>query len=131
MTPPSIGLRDWLHRAIVLLLLVGFQASTLESAVALAGDGVVHHESSVEAAQHTDSNALSHSEDAADESSDHDHGPTHRHGTSADHCTHVHGLGVPASWVPLGTLMGTERLSHPLPSPGDHVSPPKADPPRI
>ena len=130
MTPPSSGPKDWFHRATVILLLVGFQASTVEAAIALAGDGAVHHETSVEAAQHAGSSALSHSEDAADESSDHDHGPTHRHGTSADHCTHVHGLGIPAHWSPVAILMATERTSYPLPSPGDHVSTPNADPPR-
>ena len=121
---------DLLNRAVILVLIAGVQLSALESAISAARDGDVHHESSAEAAQHTEYDALGHADEALEESSEHEHGPEHRHGTSADHCTHVHGVALPATLEPWLPSTAGEATSHPLSTPRHHVSQPNHEPPR-
>ena len=122
---------DFLHRTTVLMLLVGFQASYFEAVTAALSDGDVHHETMVESVEHAASFAPGHAEDGAESVGSHEHDSDHRHGTSADHCTHVHGTAVPGSAVfVVGSLPSTAPIQAVVTL--EHYVPlPKTEPPRI
>ena len=83
-----------IRRSIALALLLGYSASTAEATVGVLRDGVVHHESEVAAVIHQETHQGDHGHE--DPGAGAEHGSGHRHGTSSDHCTHVHGLGLPS-----------------------------------
>jgi len=83
-----------IRRAFALAILLGYSASTAEAVVGVLRDGVVHHESEVAAVSHQETHLGDHGHE--DPGAGAEHGPDHRHGTSSDHCTHVHGLGLPS-----------------------------------
>ena len=61
----------------------------------LLRDGSVHHESSAAAAVHHETSRGDHGHE--DSGTGAKHGSGHQHGTSSDHCTHAHGVGLPAA----------------------------------
>lgn len=74
------------RRLIAAFMLLAVTLSSAEAVIGELRDGVVHHESLVEATAHD------HGRDG-EGSHEHGspHGPDHQHGTSSDHCTHQHG----------------------------------------
>jgi hypothetical protein len=93
------------RKLVSVLLLVLFQASSLEAVVGLARDGAVHHETVAQAAAHAElaePGDAEHGHEAASEAPDAEHGPDHQHGTGADHCTHAHGTALFGPLSPLG-----------------------------
>jgi len=115
--------------AAVALLGVGF--GTFEPAFGLVRDGAIHHEGVGEAAQHATSQHGEHGHEHVAESESDAHGPSHQHGTSVDHCTHMHGPAVatPASAfsIPI-ECRGVTRLVqtiHEQENPDPLVHPPK------
>lgn len=84
-----------MRRLIALALLLFTTASSLEAVVGVVRDGAVHHEDAATAAAHAEMSAGEHGhEDASSASDDHEHGERHQHGTSGDHCTHMHGVAL-------------------------------------
>jgi hypothetical protein len=87
--------------ALAMLLATGFAA--LEPVVGLLRDGELHHEAVAEAAQHASRQAGvptgEHGHEPSSDTPDHPHGPGHQHGTSADHCTHVHSVALFAGFA--------------------------------
>ncbi len=65
--------------------------TTAESVFGEVRDGTVHHESAIEAMEHTERSQSEHGHEDASE-----HGPEHQHGTAVDHCTHTHSVSMPA-----------------------------------
>jgi hypothetical protein len=86
---------QWLRRCAALALLVGYAASTAEATAGLVRDGSVHHESSAAATVHHETSRGDHGHE--DSGTGAKHGSRHQHGTSSDHCTHAHGVGLPAA----------------------------------
>ena len=84
-----------IRHAIALALLLGYSASTAEATVGVLRDGAVHHESEVAAVIHQEAHQGDHGHE--DPGAGAEHGSDHRHGTSSDHCTHVHGIGLPSA----------------------------------
>jgi len=79
---------------ILLLLTVAFQTEAVFGEVR---DGTVHHEGTVQAWVHAHDPHGSHAHDATDDgASAEDAGHSHERGGSFDHCTHVHGVALPA-----------------------------------
>lgn len=85
-----------LRRSIALLTLLLLVGSIAEPALGQLRDGVVHHESTASAASHADGAPSEHGHEDGSPLG-HQHGREHQHGTSADHCTHLHGLALVAS----------------------------------
>ncbi|MEQ1854947.1 MAG: hypothetical protein ABL963_00665 [Longimicrobiales bacterium] len=83
-----------IRRSIALALLLGYSASAAEAAVGVLRDGAVHHESAAAAVIHQETHQGDHGHE--DPGAGAEHGSDHRHGTSSDHCTHVHGVGLPS-----------------------------------
>lgn len=78
--------------AIVTVFGTGF--GTFEPAVGLLRDGEVHHEGTIQAAEHAAAQTGEHGHEHESESAPGRHGPGHQHGTGVDHCTHVHGTAL-------------------------------------
>jgi hypothetical protein len=57
-------------------------------------DGAVHHESALATAIPQETRRGDHGHE--DPGAGAEDGSDHRHGTSGDHCTHVHGVGLPS-----------------------------------
>ena len=72
--------------------------SPLEPVVGALRDGQVHHETVAAAAAHAEAAQGDHGHEGLDAPGQHEHGRQHRHGTASDHCTHVHGVGLAASF---------------------------------
>ena len=71
----------------------------MEPVVGVVRDGGVHHETAVEAAAHSSlaSAGHAHEQSEASESPARDGTESnHEHGSTADHCTHSHGIAHPA-----------------------------------
>jgi hypothetical protein len=74
-------------------------ALTASGAEALSGqlrNGDIHHEGLAKATAHHDVQVAhgDHGHEDASSTGTHEHGAGQAHGTSADHCTHVHGQGL-------------------------------------
>ena len=119
-----------IRRAIALALLLGYSASTAEATVGVLRDGTVHHESEVAAVIHQETHQGDHGHE--DPGTGAEHGSEHRHGTSGDHCTHVHGIGLPSACAPAEIVTRDEATVESVPlapagnSLGSHFRPPKA-----
>lgn len=85
---------ETVRRLLAFVVLFGYGATVAEAAFGAARDGRVHHESTAAAAIHEVSTHGEHGHE--DPGAGAEHGPRHQHGTSGDHCTHVHGAAVPA-----------------------------------
>jgi hypothetical protein len=92
-----------LRRTTALVLMLVTVASTLEVGAGLAMEGALHHESAARAVAHAEASAgpdEDHGHEDAqaktDEGRDDSRDSRHGHGTGLDHCTHVHGMAVPA-----------------------------------
>jgi hypothetical protein len=83
-----------LRRFIALALLVGYLASSAEAVLGVVRDGSVHHESMAAAAIHQGEHHGEHGHEDPGVGAEHD--AEHQHGTSSDHCTHAHGMSLPA-----------------------------------
>ena len=83
-----------LRRFIALALLVGYLASSAEAVLGVVRDGSVHHESTAAAAIHQGEHDGEHGHEDPGVGAEHD--AEHQHGTSSDHCTHAHGMSLPA-----------------------------------
>ncbi|MEQ9398918.1 MAG: hypothetical protein RJQ04_07075 [Longimicrobiales bacterium] len=128
-----------IRRLIALSLLLFSGAASLEAVTAPVRDGEVHHETTVEADGHRAPSSGEHGHEhdpSADEDGrgapDADHGPDHRHGTSADHCTHVHSPALAGAHDRLA-VEGPEGtvLDLALPAPAGPATPTLWHPPRI
>ena len=94
-----------MRRALVLLVLVTLIGSRAEAVVGELRDGEVHHESTAEAFSHQQDPHGAHAHDAVnsgdeglpDSAESTEAGQDHEHGTSSDHCTHVHGAAAISS----------------------------------
>ena len=102
-----------IRRIVSLALLVAFSLASVEAAAGETRDGEVHHETVGEATVHHDAMVLQgdHGHEDSVPPADHDHGPEHQHGTSADHCTHFHGVGLTATTAVFPTGGVTIALS--------------------
>ncbi|MGD2045400.1 MAG: hypothetical protein PVH96_04195 [Gemmatimonadota bacterium] len=89
----SPTLRRYVRRGLAFSILLAYAVSAAEAVVGVVRDGDVHHESALAAAVHR----AEHLPDHAFEQGGHDaHGSDHGHGSSSDHCTHIHGVSLPA-----------------------------------
>jgi hypothetical protein len=85
-----------LRRVLSLLMLVAAIVSVLEPVVGEARDAEIHHEEQVTIASfHQIHSPADHSHEGPAQSQ-HPQSGSHQHGSSSDHCTHQHGLGIPA-----------------------------------
>lgn len=128
-----------MRRFIALILLIFSTATPLEAVAGMVRDGEVHHETAAQATQHAarttgehghEHDLASHGQD--DDGADEDHGPNHKHGTGADHCTHAHNPALSVGGGNLTVAAISTRL--PLldvPVPSEHIVPPLHHPPRI
>ena len=89
-----------LSRFLASFLLMVLTAGQIESGVSLIFDGEVHHESAVTALDHAGMGGEHGHEDS--DAPTHPHDDDHQHGTSADHCTHAHGVAVLAQSASTG-----------------------------
>ncbi|MGH7568889.1 MAG: hypothetical protein ACREMW_09625 [Gemmatimonadales bacterium] len=112
-------LRTALRRLIGIALFILTPASTLEAVVGVVRDGSVHHEGTAVAAEHQ---VMGTNGDHGHEDGlppwQHRHTPQHQHGTAADHCTHVHGVALTASY---DLTLGTPVLDQPQTEPPIHT----------
>lgn len=119
----------WLRRTAALALLLAYVASTGEATIGLLRDGSVHHESAISAAVHQETSQGDHGHE--DPGVGAEHGDDHQHGTSGDHCTHTHGMGVPAAsdftvFAEIGVAELTATFGASGSFPSFHFRPPKA-----
>ncbi len=111
-------------------------AVTIASFEALAGemsDGDIHHENVAEAAVHHDALQLrgDHGHEDSNSPTGQSQGPEHRHGTSADHCTHIHGTGLTSGAALVETnLLTTTTSFHHLNAPTDRTASTPTQPPK-
>jgi len=117
--------RSVLRRLLSVLALSGFLlAGVFEPAFGLLRDGQVHHETAASASTHTSAAGEHGHEDGATQPG-HPHAPSHQHGTSSDHCTHVHGIGL-TSTQPLSSSAVLVTIDQPF-SWTATSAPPEAD----
>ena len=85
-------------RLTATLMIFAWTLMSFESAWGELRDGDVHHESASEALQHRAASAGSlehgHAEDLGGAEQGEEQDGDHRHGSSSDHCTHVHGVAL-------------------------------------
>ena len=77
---------------VAFALLLGYGVTSLEVAVGEVRDGEIHHESNLQAIDHTQSSQGEHGHEDGGRTPE--HGPDHQHGTSGDHCTHTHSVSL-------------------------------------
>lgn len=128
-----------MRRFIALILLIFSTTTPLEAVAGTLRDSEVHHETAAQATQHAarvtgehghEHDAASHTEDA--DTANEDHGPNHKHGTGADHCTHAHSPALSAGGADLTVVAISNRLPRlDVPVPSEHAVPPLHHPPRI
>lgn len=118
--------------ALAALVTLAF-GSNVEPLVGTLRDGRVHHESSAAAIAHHSVAAGEHGhEDATGQPAHHQqHGPQHQHGTAADHCTHTHGLAMPAGNAAAFAILAVTvehsgTISHPTRTQPIDSPPPRA-----
>jgi hypothetical protein len=102
------------HRFLALVLLYATAVSLVEPVLGELRDGEIHHESAAAALTHAQFADGDHGHEDAGTPA-HEHGREHRHGTSADHCTHQHGTAAPAT-VTLPFVLATAVHSATEPS---------------
>lgn len=114
------------RRLIALFMLLSITFSSAETVIGVLRDGAIHHESSAEAGNHALRSLGEHGHE--DSSS---HGPDHKHGTPADHCTHQHGTLLTETRVAL--IVGLPTVSDPFLEPSnwlDRFTDPSFRPPQ-
>ncbi|MDZ7779589.1 MAG: hypothetical protein U5R14_06570 [Gemmatimonadota bacterium] len=123
-----------MRRLLVVIMLVVFHTSVLEVGVGLARDGAVHHETTATAVSHTthgQDQPGEHGHETGEPDGTEDQGPDHRHGTSTDHCTHVHGPGLPpAALAALGVIEVGSSVHTAVSTPSNYVPVLFTHPPR-
>lgn len=119
-----------MRRLLALTLLILTTASSLEAVVGVMRDGEVHHEDSAVAATHAQAVSGDHGHEDASASTDQRHDGDHEHGTSTDHCTHVHSLALLSSSPLPPPVEVTENSFLESASPRETVSAGFAHPPR-
>src|SRR5688572_13702768 len=119
-----------LRRCLSLALFLGYSASTGEATIGPLRDGAVHHESPASAAAHQEASRGDHGHE--DPGAGAEHGSDHQHGTSGDHCTHAHGMGLPSASAMVAIMIRDEATVEAVPLTPDgttlrsHFRPPKA-----
>lgn len=99
------------RRILALFLILVFGLSSFEAVWGEVRDGDVHHENVATAADHSMLSQGDHGHEDVG-APEHHHDEQHQHGTGADHCTHQHGVEVPALiLVDLGTLAITSAAA--------------------
>mgnify|MGYP001815947545 FL=1 len=83
-----------LSRLLSFAILLVFAASSFESVAGVIRDGDVHPESPGTSVHFQDIGSDHQHDEDVPEGTDHD---SHKHGTSGDHCTHLHALGIPST----------------------------------
>ncbi len=93
-----------IKRLTTALVIFAWTLMSVESVVGELRDGDVHHESASAAAQHRAVSAgglgHEHAEAPAEGGKGDEQDNNHRHGSSSDHCTHVHGVAMITMPVP-------------------------------
>jgi hypothetical protein len=118
--------------ALLLLATVAFQA---EAVLGEARDGSVHHEEAAEAWVHAHDPHGSHSHDGPEgprslQLNERAPSSEHEHGTTTDHCTHVHGMALVCT-TDLDLILIEWRFGYSGPSvPADVVFEALSPPPR-
>lgn len=95
-----ISRRDsFVRTALAVALLFSLGLSSAEALVGELRDGEVHHEDVSTAVSHRDmaGGRGDHGHEDASQPGQHEHGEKHQHGTSVDHCTHLHAVGLAAT----------------------------------
>lgn len=121
--------RRHVRRWLALGILLAYAASAAEAVVGVVRDGEVHHESTVAAAVHRAEHQSEHGYQHVDHGT---HDADHGHDGSSDHCTHLHGVSVPAACsveVSTGSRSVTVALATPSPTdrtPESDFRPPRA-----
>lgn len=116
-----------IRRCVATVALLGVGFATFEPVLGLTGDGAIHHDGAVEAAQHANSQ---HEENGHESGSD-ERGPTHQHGSSVDHCSHIHGPAVTTHAPAFPGLMESRGGARLEPTLRDQANPdPLFHPPR-
>ena len=84
------------RRLLGVLLALAVGASSAEALSSELRDSDIHHEGLAKATASHDMRGAEgiHGHGDAPSKGAHEHGPGQAHGTSADHCTHVHGQGL-------------------------------------
>ncbi|MEX2295623.1 MAG: hypothetical protein WD804_04810 [Gemmatimonadota bacterium] len=91
-----------MRRALALVVLAALLGSKAEAVVGELRDGDVHHETTAKALAHQQDPHGAHAHDAVNAGDEGgpvsdgsaDGGQDHEHGSSSDHCTHVHGAAA-------------------------------------
>ena len=113
------------------ILLATLPSYYFEPVVGELREGTVHHETITEAMSHSASHSSGHGLQVFEKTADKDQEPSHEHGTSTDHCTHVHGPAHPGTGGPgISPPQVLERAQGLLPIPTNHITPPDRHPPR-
>ena len=118
-------------RQVALVAVLAFTiSSNVEPLVGELGDGTAHHESAA-AAQRTAAPSEPGHEDGSGKSSQHQHGSQHQHRIGTDHCTHAHGLALPAALAAafppvVVNLENIDTITHSVRYRRHHSPPPKA-----
>lgn len=106
-----------MRRLVAFIALLAVFGSFMESWVGVLRDGEVHHETASAAAAHALRQG-DHGHEDGGSSPSHQHGPEHKHGTGADHCTHTHSPALPASFA---FALHAGRFSESAPEPAVSV----------
>ena len=102
----------------------------MEVVVGVMRDGEVHHENAGVAAAHAQQSTGDHGHEDSTRSGQHSHGEDHEHGTSTDHCTHVHSVALlSSSPAPLAVELSEIQFTESA-FPRETVSDGFAQPPR-
>jgi hypothetical protein len=102
--------------ALSLAALLSLAASSFEAVAGDMRDGDEHHESVVAALEHRVAKGAEHRHLAESRTPEHpgapapDHGGQHHHPGGTDHCSHLHGVGIPPSFsIAFGASMTEEH----------------------
>lgn len=122
-----------LKRLTASLVIVAWTLMSVESAVGELRDGEVHHESASEAARHRAESAGGFGHEHTQEpgggqqeeqrqqdgelqqGQEYQQGQEHDHDSAADHCTHVHGVGLISTTVITTVRLAEHAWDHPSP----------------
>jgi hypothetical protein len=119
-----------MRRLIAFCLVLLTAASNLEAVVGMLRDGEVHHEELSAASLHATPDGEHGHEDASSPAG-HQHDENHEHGTSGDHCTHVHGMALIPTFA-FAVLMGEDVTQYAeVTQPHPIISRPFTHPPRV
>ena len=118
-------------RRISFVILAAITVFTLEPVMGVVRDGAVHHETSARAAAHSFLAGAGHAHGTIESDRADDSGQRHEHGSSADHCSHAHGLALVGTFVfEIGTtetlLSFDEAARNPMHTPTALTHPPRA-----